>query len=200
VSADLAFLSPTATRGAALRTPMDGVHAAAGATFQERDGWRVAVYPERDAPVWAADVSQIGKIELRGGGELDAAVDDALELRLTPRRALVLCDPSSTAEHLAALRAPALDVTCVYAAVRIGGAAVRELFPRVSALDARPRSFADGDVMMGSIARCPGIVVNQGGDRLLLMVGWEYGAYLWETVLDAGAPLGIAPRTDEVLL
>jgi sarcosine oxidase gamma subunit len=79
--------------------------------------------------------------------------------------------------------------------VRIGGAQVRELFARLSALDVRAKSFPPGLVMMGSVTRCPGIVVNEGDDRLLIMVGWEYGAYLWETVLDAGAPLGIAPRT-----
>jgi hypothetical protein len=50
--------------------------------------------------------------------------------------------------------------------------------------------------MLGSIARCPGIVVNEGAGCVLLLVGWEYGAYLWETVLDAGAPLGIRPRTE----
>jgi sarcosine oxidase gamma subunit len=196
VSAELAFLSPTATSGAPLRTPMDGAHVAAGARIEERDGWRIGVYPGKDAPVWVADVSQIGKVELRGADAGDVANGDTV-LRLTPRRTLVLCAPGATAERLGALGPAALDVTCVYAAVRIGGGPlVRDLFRRVSALDIRSRSFPDGAAMMGSIARCPGIVVNEGGDRFLLMAGWEYGAYLWQTILDAGDPLGIAPRTE----
>jgi hypothetical protein len=184
VSAALDFLSPAAVEGAPLRTPMDALHVAAGAEIRVAgDGWRVAVYPEVGAPVWAADVSQIGKVETRGDG------GDGL--RLTPTRTLALGPVP------AELGPQTLDVTCVYAAVRIGGPRVRELFGRISALDTRPRSFPDGAVMMGSIARCPGIVINEGGGRLLLMVGWEYGAYLWETVLDAGAPLGVRPRTEE---
>jgi sarcosine oxidase gamma subunit len=180
----LAFLTPA---GVLLRTPMDGLHRAAGAQMEERDGWAVAVYPERDAPVWVADVSMLRKVELRAPADVLDERNGAL--RLTPTRALVLGDAGDGSAD------GALDLTCAWAAVRIGGAQVRELFARVSALDVRPKSFAAGAVMMGSVARCPGIVLNEGDDRLLLMVGWEYGAYLWETALDAGAPLGIAPRT-----
>jgi glycine cleavage system aminomethyltransferase T len=177
----LAFLSPGAVEGAPLRTPMEAAHLAAGARIEEHDGWRVAIYPEADPPVWAADVSQLTKTERAANGD---------GLRLTPTRTLVLGEPP------AALDPDALDVTCVYAAVRIGGPEVPGLFGRISALDIRPRSFPPGAVMLGSIARCPGIVVNEGAGCVLLLVGWEYGAYLWETVLDAGAPLGIRPRTE----
>jgi glycine cleavage system aminomethyltransferase T len=195
----VAFLSPA---GVLLRTPMDALHRSAGARIEERDGWAVAVYPERESPVWVADVSMIGKVELRGPadglhgwtGGLEpgsARLDGAVRtLRLTPTRALALGDP-----HAGANGNGALDLTCAWAAVRIGGPQVRELFARLSALDVRPKSFPPDRVMLGSVARCPGVVVSEGDDRLLLMVGWEYGAYLWETVLDAGAPLGVAPRT-----
>jgi glycine cleavage system aminomethyltransferase T len=183
---DLAFLSPgAALSGVALRTPMEAAHQAAGARIEERDGWRIAVYPEADPPVWVTDLSQLAKFELRGPA---SANGDGL--RLTPTRTLVLGEPP------VALGPEAIDVTCVYAAVRVGGPEVPPLFGRISALDIRPRSFPVGAVMLGSIARCPGIVVNEGAGRMLLMVGWEYGAYLWETVLDAGAPLGIRPRTE----
>jgi hypothetical protein len=179
----LAFLSPAA--GVALRTPMEALHTAPVA---EREGWRVAQYPDTGAEVYAADVSQLPKFELRGSTEeIEQAVARGM-MRLTPTRALAF-DPA----------AGALDLTCAYAAVRISGRRVRELFGRLSALDIRPRNFPDGAVMMGSVARCPAIVLNEGGNRLLILVGWEYGAYLWETVLDAGAPLAIAPRTEDPL-
>jgi glycine cleavage system aminomethyltransferase T len=195
----LAFLTPA---GVLLRTPMDAVHRSAGASVEERDGWEVAVYPERESPVWVEDVSMLRKVELRapadvldgltGGLEPGAARLDgaARTLRLTATRALLLGDSDAGANG-----DRALDLTCAWAAVRIGGPEVRELFARLSALDVRARSFPPDRVMLGSVARCPGIVVSESDDRLLLMVGWEYGAYLWETVLDAGAPLGIAPRT-----
>jgi hypothetical protein len=169
-----------------LRTPMDGLH---GAPVREVGGWRVAQYPARAADVYAADVSQLPKFELRAPvDEVDAAVAAGM-LRLTPTRALAFAPVDG-----------ALDLTCAYAAVRLSGPRVRELFGRLSALDVRPKSFRPGEVLMGSVARCPAIVVNEAEDRLLVLVGWEYGGYLWETVLDAGEPLGLAPRTEEVVL
>ena len=42
-----AFMSPaTAGTGVALRTPMERRHIAAGAAIEERDGWRIGVYPD----------------------------------------------------------------------------------------------------------------------------------------------------------
>jgi len=31
-----------------------------------------------------------------------------------------------------------------------------------------------------------------------MFVGWEYGEYFWDAILDAGATLGIAARTPAV--
>ncbi|MGZ4200844.1 MAG: hypothetical protein ACXVRH_02165, partial [Thermoleophilaceae bacterium] len=105
-------------------------------------------------------------------------------------RALVICPPDETAARLAALGAGAVDLTCAWAAVRIGGPARLELFARVSELDGRPRSLPAGAVVSGPVAECAGIVINEG-DTLLLLAGWDYGAYLWEAVLDLGEPLAV---------
>jgi hypothetical protein len=192
VSESLAFLS-AARASVELRTPMRHPRT------ELRDGWRIAVYPDADASVWVADASPIGKVELRGGeDEIDAATggiapgvtrpDPPIRVaRLTPTRALLL---GPVADHELGL-----DLTCAWAAVRIGGERVRELFARISALDVRPSRFAVDAVMLGSVVRCPGIVVAEAVDRLLVLVGWDYGAYLWDTVLDAGEPLGLAPVT-----
>ena len=62
-----AFLSPAATSGAVLRTPMERHHLSAGATLEQHDGWRIAVYePCNGLEAWAADVSHIGKLDVRG--------------------------------------------------------------------------------------------------------------------------------------
>ena len=45
----------------------------------------------------------------------------------------------------------------------------------------------------GSVARTPGMVVREGEDRFLVLFGWALGAYVWETVSDAGAHLGGSP-------
>ena len=194
MSEALAFLSPTRA-AVELRTPMDALHP----DVVPRDGWRVGVYPAGDAPAWCADASPLGKVELRGREEEITAATGGLALgttrgeppvrvaRLTPTRALLL---GPVVDHELGL-----DLTCAWAAVRLGGARMRDLFARISALDVRPSRFPVDGVMMGSVARCPGIVVAEAPDRLLVLVGWEYGAYLWETILDAGEPVGVAPAT-----
>jgi sarcosine oxidase gamma subunit len=195
---EIAFLSPTLASGVPLRTPMAGLHTV---PLRERDGWLLPDYPPAgDAPVWVSDASQLGKIELRGSSpELDVAagVEDsgatrrdgeAWVARLTPTRALVLCPGDEVEARLAALGPGAVDLTCGWAAVRVGGPARLDLFARLSDLDARPASLPAGAVRSGPVAECAGIVLNEG-DALLLLVGWEYGGYLWEAALDLGEPL-----------
>ena len=129
----LAFLSPGP--GAVAKSPMDPGAAAAGATFDERDGWKVATgYGDPDAErarcessVGFADLSHIGKIELQADAdELASVVSRAVGVQLelghatraerawwcpySPQRAVVLCSPSETValrDHLAALVADA---------------------------------------------------------------------------------------------
>ena len=72
-----AFLSPAATDGAALRTPMERHHLAAGAALEERDGWRIGRLraAQRRATAWAADVSHYGKLDVRGTAARDRRAD-----------------------------------------------------------------------------------------------------------------------------
>jgi hypothetical protein len=195
---EIAFLSPTRAAGVPLRTPMAGLHTV---PLRERNGWLLPDYPPAgDAPVWVSDASQLGKIEVRGPS-LDVGVDEpgstrrdgeAWIARLTPTRVLVLCPGDEVQTRLGALGGAAVDLTCGWAAVRLGGPLWLDLFARVSELDGRPRSLPAGAVVSGPVAECAGIVVNEG-DALLMLVGWEYGAYLWEAVLDFGEPLGVVP-------
>src|SRR5688572_24068832 len=100
----LAFLSPGP--GATARSPMEPGAAAAGATFEERDGWDVAIaFPDEDrsaSVVGFADLSHLGKIEVQGdvsaitGHELELGralrADGAWWCPYTKERAIVLCE------------------------------------------------------------------------------------------------------------
>jgi hypothetical protein len=196
---NLAFLSPTLAT-VPLRTPMAAAHSA---PLREQNGWLLPDYPAPgDAPVWISDASHLGKLELRGtAAELDASTGldrpgvtrrdgEAWICRLTPTRALVLCPCDEIDARLTALGPAAVDLTCGYAAVRVGGPRRLDLFARASQLDPRPQSLPEAAVLSGAVAECAGIVLNEG-DSLLLLVNWEYGAYLWETALDCGEPLGV---------
>jgi glycine cleavage system aminomethyltransferase T len=200
VTGGLDFLVPDGD--AVARSPMERQARAAGARFELRDGWNVAVSyaGEAAAPVVFADSSHLRKVEVHGahGMELGLAErrDGAWWCPVTPDRALVI-----------GAAPPGIDVTTTYAALTIAGPLARELFARFCALDLRPQSAPPHAFRPGSVARTPGYVLRENGDRFLMLFGWALGRYMWETVADAaqhlgGAPVGIdalAPLGEELV-
>ena len=138
----LAFLSPGP--GALAKSPMEPGAAAAGAVFEERDGWKVAVsFPDEEralSTVGFADMSQIWKMELQAGADDLAAMVSAatggatLELgRATraerawwcpysPTRAVVLCRSCDTAALRDLLTASAADANGLTSVIDITAA------------------------------------------------------------------------------
>jgi heterotetrameric sarcosine oxidase gamma subunit len=169
-----------------------------------------------------ADRSNMVKLELQGEPDTLAAIvahvsggltiERGLAARsegtwwcpVTPARMLVLSEPPfGSAVHAAVLEAMAqapgtttvADLTCGLAALCLIGPSARELLARFCALDVRPALTPIAGFRPGSVARTPGYVLVEAHDRLLLLVGWALGEYLWEVVADAaealhGGPLG----------
>lgn len=185
----LDFLGANGGCDATARSPMERQAEEAGATFELRDGWNLAVsYPGESAnrPVGFADSSHMPKVEVHGahGIELGLAErrDGAWWCPVTPERALVI-----------GAAVPGIDVTTAYAALTITGPLSRELFARFCALDLRPQSAPPRAFRPGSVARTPGFVLRENGDRFLMLFGWALGRYMWETVADAARHLGGGP-------
>ena len=189
----LSFLSPVGE--ATARSPMERVARAAGARFEVRDGWNVAVdYGSEPGPVAWADVSHLRKWEVSGvAGEFGIArrEGDTWVCPLTSARALVL-GGSEAPEG-------ALDVTCNYAALTILGPQARETIARFCALDLRPHKAPARSFRPGSIARQPGMILVEGPERFLLLFGWAVGEYMWTVVDDAARRLGGSPIGVEAL-
>ena len=216
----LAFLSPGP--GAVAKSPMEPGAAAAGAVFEERDGWKVAIsFPGEDySTVGFADLSHLGKIELQAGAEdLAAMVASAtggasLELGqatrvggawwcpYSPTRAVVLCSPGDTValrDHLTAAVADAnglasvIDITASQGAMTILGPLAREVFARFTAIDLRPQVTPVHGWRPGSVARTGGAILCEAPDRYLMLFGAALGQYVWTLVTDAAEHLGGGP-------
>ena len=185
----LAFLSPVSANGAVARSPMERLAKKAGARFEVRDGWNVAVaYGAPEGTVGWADLSHLRKSEVEGrGGEFGMArrEGDAWVCPLTPSRALVLGGSRAPAE--------AIDVTCNYAAFAIFGPQARETIARFCALDLRPHKAPPGSFLPGSIGRQPGMILREAENRFLLLFGWATAEYMWTVVADAARALGGGP-------
>ena len=123
---------------------------------------------------------------------------------VTPSRALVLADPEHSAGGRireavseATATAPGLvsvvDLTSGLAALTLAGPGCGELLARFCAIDSRRSVTPVDGFRPGSIARTPGYLLRERDDRLLVLVGWALGEYLWEVVADAAGHLGGGP-------
>ena len=181
---------------AVARSPMEHQAREAGARFEVRDGWNVAVsYPANAALTWT-DMSHLRKREVRGAHELApglaSKVDGSWWCPITRDRALVLggSDPLSGGDSRGLTP---IDVTTTLAALSIAGPLAREVFARFCALDLRERQMPIGGFRPGSVARTPGYVLREDEDRFLMLFGWALGEYMWTVVADAAESLGGAP-------
>jgi glycine cleavage system aminomethyltransferase T len=188
------------------RTPMERQAKAAGARFELRDGWNVALdygsaEQERHAcasTVGWVDVSHLSKLELQGAGVSEKAGlqlgqatrrDGAWWCPLTPDRALVIGGrPERLPEP-----ASAVDVGTVFAAMTLVGPLSREVFARFCAADLRPKITPVTGLRPVSVARQPGMIIREAEDRYLFTFGWAVGQYMWTVVEDAAVHLGGRP-------
>ena len=153
---DLAFLSPgRASAEAAWRSPLERAL--------------------REAPPGISDLSLTGKIEIRG--DLPRSVKGAELVRITPNRALVLCDFTKTIELLEKIAQDyiATDVSGTLAGLSVRGEVLMRRITDLD-LDALPAAGAVSHVQA---------VVTRDGDSFALWFGQEYSDYLAEVVLDA---------------
>jgi glycine cleavage system aminomethyltransferase T len=216
----LAFLSPGP--GAVAKSPMEPGAVAAGATFEERDGWKVAVsFPDEDkrlSTVGFADASHNGKIEVQAGADDLTAIAASGGARLelgratrgkaawwcpySPTRALVLCTAARTAALRDLLTASAaeasgtasvVDVTSAQGAMTILGPLAREVFARFTAIDLRPQITPPFAFRPGSVARTGGAILCEAPNRYVMLFGAALGQYVWQVVDDAARNLGGGP-------
>jgi heterotetrameric sarcosine oxidase gamma subunit len=211
-TASFAFLAPEAAgddRFAPIaRSPMERLAREAGARFEVRDGWCVAVAYDgpttngnADAAAWI-DVSHLSKLELQGpppdGLVLGTArrADDVWWLPIRPDRTLVVGEPAAVRALRGRLGDPSgvLDVTTVLAGIAIVGPRARDVIARFCALDLRDAVTPVHAVRPGSIARTPGTIVREAEDRFLLLFGWALGEHLWTVVADAAEQFGGRPH------
>jgi glycine cleavage system aminomethyltransferase T len=178
-----------------------------------------AIGPETAAcreSVGVADGCFIGKLELQsdsgtvasivarlaGGAVLEPGRatrhDETWWCPVTAGKVLALTQPERTPavrERLeaAAAEAPFASVTELTAALGsnvIAGPLAREAFARTTALDLRPDRFPEAAFAPVSVARTPGMVLRERGDRYLHVFGAGYAQYNWTVFVDAAESLG----------
>ena len=136
----------------------------------------------REAPPEIADVSVTGKLEIRGDvGTLKTRSLDIV--RVTPERALVLCDFTKTADLRAKLseRFLVIDMSAALAGLQVRGETVMRRLTDLD-LDALPA--------VGTVAHVQAYVLRDESNVFRLFFPQEYGHYVAEVVVDAVEGLG----------
>ena len=195
----LDFLSPdraqpTGDFRPVLRSSMERRQREAGGIFDERGGWLLPVrFPgeaERLQNVGVADLSHLGKLEVRGGGD-PADHHEAIEwYRVRSDLSLVLCRYEDTfvlRSALARRAALVLDQTAAFAILALRGPHAGAVLRRLTDLHELPAS--------GAVAHVTGHVLERDGGYWIVFAQ-EYGHYLWEVAVEAaerfgGGPVGI---------
>lgn len=213
----------TVTMQPVKRTPLYRTALALGATLTDHADWQVAARfrsPDAEAQqvqagVGLADAGWLGKLEVRSR-DLDPAEWDFADATVWPLAdsdLLVTCEPPDTPAVLQALRDRAAsatetlsiyvtDVTSVYAALVLVGARSRAVLQRLTALDVSDTALPDLACARTGLAHVHATILRQDLGLLpayWLLVGWEYGAYVWDAVMHAGESSGIAPIGLEAL-
>jgi len=178
-----------------LRSSLAHRHRAAGARFEERDGWVVAVsYPdEGPLPVVVCDVSHIGKLELI----VDAAPDDEAivdAVRVGPGHWVAICRYADLRPLLDRLRgAPGevVDRTSAWCALLLAGERATDLVRRLSHVEELPGRGPLGKVPATFVARESGIWA---------LFSQEYAQYAWDLAVDLAIPLGGGPAGAETVV
>jgi aminomethyltransferase len=201
----------------ALLSPLDNMLKRSGAHMAEREGWVVAAdfgslpgeIAASRAAAGMADVSSIGKLEVRGPASVVAELhpsgkptrpghaleaDDAWWCRVSPELLLVLGPPGDGArkpdgliDRTGAGEARVTDVTSERVAVCLTGPRAGDVLVRAGAT---PTPV--GGLRVESVAGVPTLVVRQHQQQWLLVASAAEAGGLWQALTEAGAPLGLA--------
>jgi glycine cleavage system aminomethyltransferase T len=121
--------------------------------------------------------------------------------RLSPPHALVVLDAELPLPAWVTSARPGacvhlFDRTNGYASFLVCGPAAAEVLRKLASLDLREGSFPDLSCATGPIASVRTVLVRKDRARLPwyeLFVAREYGEYLWDAVMEAGAEFKLRP-------
>jgi aminomethyltransferase len=155
-----------------------------------------------DAALGAA-FTGLGRVEVGRAGPAGERGTTRI-CRLTEGQALLVTAPDALQGTLDALGKVASAQTCTHVTdltsalcgLRLLGPKAPVVLERLSWLDLAPDRFTDGALAQGSVARIHALIVRRDTTGLTgydLYVDRDLGAYLWDVLLEQGAPLGLKP-------
>jgi len=203
------------------RSPLADWHASAGATFETRDGWQIAVAylhgataGSSSSAIGAVDSASVNKLVDRShhptfeinGPETAAALvklcgvdvplrqihsDSGRDIYRLTPTRAIVFATSATAGLPSSAGEP-LDVTGGWATISLFGPDAERILNKVTAVDLRERTVPVGGCCQGPLFGV-NTLFGRFADRFDLHVCTDSAEFFWEVLLDAGAEFGLRP-------
>jgi len=179
------------------RSALYSEHGSAGATFGEYAGWELPAYfvsREREAAqirksVGLADLSHLSKFDLKSKPEQRSWC-------LGARHYLILGETSNQ------VTAEAIDVTSVYAVLRLAGPNSREVLRKLTSLNVSDTALSNFGCAQSTLAHIPAIFLREDIGTLPafhLLIMRDYAVSAWKAMVHAGHEFGLCPSGLEAL-
>jgi heterotetrameric sarcosine oxidase gamma subunit len=201
------------------QTPLFNQFRERGVGLIDHHGWQVPAFftssleevKRVSAGAGLADVSWLAKFDLKGTGvnALTGLGGAARFWPLTPRHALVTCDPAaaSALPLLDSLRPSVYltDVTSVNAAFLLAGPRSRDILRKLTSLNVSEQAVGNLSCGQTILAHVHARILRQDFPQCLafvLMVSREYGESVWDALFHAGEEFHMTPfglRAHEIL-
>lgn len=178
------------------RSALHSLHRRAGASFAQYSGWELPAFfvsPEQEAvqirrTAGLADVSLCRKFDLR-------SKPDQQSWRLGAKHYLVV-------DELSGIPPGSVDVTSVYAALRLAGPKTRDVLGKLTSLNLRDAALPNLGCAQASLAHVPGIFLREDVGPIpafYLLITRDYAESVWEAILHAGHEFDLCPTGLEAL-
>jgi sarcosine oxidase subunit alpha len=191
-------------------------HLALGATMTDFYGWQVAAHftsPDKETQqvrenVGLADVSWLVKLDVKSrewkmeNGKWK--MENGSIYQLAQGHWMVICEPQEVEAARETLERQAvvadcfhvIDMTSAYSALLLAGPKSRYVLNKLTDLDVSEAAMPNLSCAQTGLAHVRAIVLRQDIGNLLayrLLVGREYGEYVWDAVMHAGQEYSIVP-------
>ncbi len=132
----------------------------------------------------------------------DSGLGDVLAARLAADEALLITAPNQARMVTDTLGEPgggcahAVDMTSTLAGIQVAGPSAGSALAGVTDMDVSPHGLADMSCAQGSMSKVHAALVRRDLYSLpsyYVYVDRSHAEYLWQTLMDAGEPYGIAP-------
>ena len=193
------------------RSPLYDTQKASGAVFRVEGGWETVFQignASTAAQAVVADASACSKYLVRGRDSAEAMKKAGWQapdvgsmktgspciLGVIPGEYLVLlpAGQESLIENVSTTGASVYDLTGAYAVITLSGPKAEETLRYLTTFDLHPSVFPKGSAAYTSIALVRTLIARLEEEAFMLVVAADYGAYFWETLLDAGTNCGIS--------